>query len=482
MRIDFIGHASLLVRHGELSLLCDPWWTGGAYADQWYPYPFPVPERYDLTRLGGIYISHGHEDHLHPGTLKTLAPVAGATPVLIPRRYDAGMRGYLQRLGFGTVREIPSGSTTTLVHGRDRLRATILTHLDDSLLVVEAGGQVLINANDALHASRRDVLEEYCRVLRARWPRIDYFFCGFGGASYFPNCIHAPGKDDVAVARERELLFLRNFARATELLRPRLAVPFAAHFVLPDQRTWWISATRLDMEPPAVIARRYLPADGPPVYDLQPGDYVEDGVVHASPPAGPPAAAVRDAVLAHYPPPAPIQSVSFDKLVGDVRGNASRMVGRPGGGRPFDVVLTFWDHPDAELRVRHSGANVEVTTERDGLGEPEAVIETRSDFVDRLMRARFARDLIAIGYGAQVYLRDADAVATSPHERFLDALSLPTPRWRERLRADPARTAGFLLRDPSLRYAARRRLLPQRARPEPALYDISDWASGELES
>ena len=45
MRVDFVGHATLLIRHGDLALLSDPWWSGPAYRDQWYPYPFPVPER-----------------------------------------------------------------------------------------------------------------------------------------------------------------------------------------------------------------------------------------------------------------------------------------------------------------------------------------------------------------------------------------------------------------------------------------------------
>ncbi|MBV9357624.1 MAG: MBL fold metallo-hydrolase, partial [Chloroflexi bacterium] len=95
MRVDFVGHASLLVRRGALTLLSDPWWTGGAFGDQWYPYPFPVPERYPLQDLDGLYISHGHEDHLHPGTLKALAPHNRRTRVLIPRRYDPGMRSYI---------------------------------------------------------------------------------------------------------------------------------------------------------------------------------------------------------------------------------------------------------------------------------------------------------------------------------------------------------------------------------------------------
>jgi hypothetical protein len=48
----------------ELTILTDPWWSAPAYRGQWYPYPLPVPDQFDLRGLDAIYISHGHEDHL----------------------------------------------------------------------------------------------------------------------------------------------------------------------------------------------------------------------------------------------------------------------------------------------------------------------------------------------------------------------------------------------------------------------------------
>lgn len=483
MRVDFIGHATLLARMGGLTLLTDPWWSGPAYRGQWYPYPLPVPERYDLSQVDAVYISHAHEDHLHPGTLRELLQRAPDAEAIIPRRYDTQMRDYLRRLGFRRIREVSSGTPTTLRKGPAAARLTLMTHMDDSLLVVESGDQVLVDANDALHASPRALIAEYCRILRTRFPRIDYLFCGFGGASYFPNCIHVPGKDDVSVARAREAFFLDNFALVTQLLRPRLAFPFAAHFVLPDEHTWWISDSRLRMEPPAQTVRRRLPDSTSAVYDLEPGDFVEDGQVHAAASGdGQPPDAARAAVLGRYPTKGAGQALApeaFEALVDEMRATVSRQAPPD---LDLDAVLVLWDAPERaiHLRVQRGAASVQaIESDQIAALDPQVVFETRSDLVARTMRSPFGRDLISIGYGAQVRLRSREEMARAPHEQLLNLLAPPQPRWRERLRKAPLRTLGFVLGDPSMRYEVYGTLARRAAggaAPEPALYQIGDWA------
>jgi hypothetical protein len=483
MRVDFIGHATLLIRHGNLSLLTDPWWSGPAYRDQWYPYPIPVPERYDLKQVGGVYISHSHEDHLHAPTLRALLAAAPHALAIIPQRYDTHMRDYVKRIGFRHIKEAGSGTPFTLRKGSDAARLTLLTHMDDSLLGVEAGGEVLLNVNDALHSSRRELILEYCRILRHRFPRIDYLFCGFGGASYFPNCVHVPGKDDVAIARAREQWFLQNFALISDSLRPRHAFPFAAHFVLPDERTWWISATRLQLEAPAKTLRRLAPDVPVAFHDLRPGDFIEDGEVHQSDGASTAEPdAVRAAVLAHYGPPrprAPIGALDFDELVSEIRARVEQR----GTSMPVDAVLVLTDFEPKVIRVQVTPGQVRVeSADRRLLAttDPQVVVETRADLVRSTLRTSFGKDLICIGYGAEVHLRSQADLACAPHERVLQLLAPVQPRWRQHLRERPVRTMRFLIGDPSMRLAAAKRLLrvgstTRQVDSGPAPYDIGDW-------
>jgi hypothetical protein len=69
----------------------------------------------------------------------------------------------------------------------------------------------------------------------------------------------------------------------------------------------------------------------------------------------------------------------------------------------------------------------------------------------------------------------------NPHERLLNLVTPPRPRWRERLCGHPARTLGFLVGDAGIRYELKSKLGLARTLPtrhaRPALYGISDWVS-----
>lgn len=268
MQVRYIGHASILVESAGIRLLCDPWWSGSAYTGQWVPYPLPAPQAADASP-DFVYISHGHEDHLH---VPTLSSIDRRAALLIPRQRDAGLRDFLRSLGFQRVYELDHGRTRRLAPGFD---VTLYANKDDSILVVSSEGRTLVNANDALHASARHVIDHFCEQIRARHGRIETLLLGYGGASWFPNCMRpSDGPQYDAVARERA--FTENFAYVARQLEPAIALPFAASFVLLEDRLRWINRARYDAPSPCDELRRQG-AHRIQTHFLMPGDRVING-------------------------------------------------------------------------------------------------------------------------------------------------------------------------------------------------------------
>jgi Beta-lactamase superfamily domain len=270
MKVTYITHACLVVETEDLTLAFDPWLDGTAYANQWNVYP-RASDRTKVDNADVILISHGHEDHLHEKTLRSLSK---DKVVYYPYYWYGGTFTFLTELGFRRTIEASSNKTYRL---SSCTTATFIVNGQDSIIVIEDGDQILVNCNDALHSSDPQLIELYTSLVKNRWPKIDILFCGFGGASYFPNTFHCPGKDDVEMGLLREQFFVHNFCYIIDRLAPRLAVPFAADFVLlaPQQR--WINTVRFPREEiPRYFDLHFRTADrATPRFEIMyPGDCV----------------------------------------------------------------------------------------------------------------------------------------------------------------------------------------------------------------
>lgn len=201
MKITQVGHAALLVEGGGVTLLSDPWWAGPCFGAQWWVYPRPYLQALEGRRIDYIYISHGHHDHFHTGTLSLLDKSA---VVLVSAAAD--LADAVRELGF-QVRLIAPHEAVALGE-RGQLKVRIVpTYGDDTLMALDDGDEVCLNLNDALHSAPAAVQERHIRQLKAWYPRINYAFCGFGIASHFPNCYRIPGKLNRHTTERRQLYF-----------------------------------------------------------------------------------------------------------------------------------------------------------------------------------------------------------------------------------------------------------------------------------
>ena len=146
MKVTFVGHASILVEVGGISILSDPWWRGPCFGAQWWNYPEPFLRLLEGRRVDYIYVSHGHHDHFHPATLNTLNKDA---TVLVSAH--TGLAPGIRDLGFDVV-EVPDTQAVALGRGGVSCRI-IETCGSDTLMTITDGTEVCVNLNDALHSA-----------------------------------------------------------------------------------------------------------------------------------------------------------------------------------------------------------------------------------------------------------------------------------------------------------------------------------------
>lgn len=271
--LEYLAHSSFLITCGNTRLVFDPWLKGPAYFKQWHLWP-PAWKQPEEIQPDAILISHGHEDHLHPETLKSINKSAH---IFFPFQWRAGIKSYLRHIGFSKITEAVS-------FRRYRVNDVFITYISyslESVIVIEYKNEVLVNINDALNSNHETAVKFILEEIKKRWSKITYLLSGWSGAGYFPNQVKYEGKDDEEIGRMREQYFANNFFRFTHALSPDYAVPFVPGFVLLNKKNQWINHIKFPRSRVSEYYRRHYPTAHETKFLVPyPGDKIENGIHH----------------------------------------------------------------------------------------------------------------------------------------------------------------------------------------------------------
>ena len=455
MRIEYICHACLFVDTGDVKIATDPWFVGSAYSNQWHVFPRPVNANV-LQQSQAILLSHGHEDHFHERSLKSLPKSA---QVFYPYGWYGGAKEFLHSLGYSDVVEAISQKKYQLTSDTS---LTYLVNGMDSIVVLESKGRVFVNINDALHSYPQKIIDLFVRSIKERWPRVDTVFCGFGGASYFPNAIHCPGKNDLEIGETREQLFAHNFCQIVHGLQPTVAVPFAADFALLGSKQRWINSVRFSRNwLPEYYSRLYgSTGNTPRIQVMYSGDVLADNEFQERSPYW---RSLREGRLDHLVEEQYAEEIAELGKVDFVSEEAAATLGREVlenlrhrsnlfdksilSELKFTIKLTdFANEP--YLNVGFDGGQPAIRRESTPHSESILEIETSSRILRHSLASDWGGDAITIGYGCDIHVRNSHTVK-SGLDTVCVRLLTRQPQASRHWRVEPVRVAKHLLTSPT---------------------------------
>jgi UDP-MurNAc hydroxylase len=266
MEIEYVTHASLMIRGHGYTLLTDPFYFLDDLVRSVMCH-FP-PRELDVAHFGEldyVYSSHVHPDHSHPETLSRLR--GRIHKVLLPAERPDLIDRY-RRLGFTEILTLENGRTVRLA---DDLEVTSFwDSAVDSVLVVRAEDQVLFHQNDC-RLKMRTVSEISSRFA------VDYAFLNYTWIQDpYPLLLRRPEAELSRLMEEKERDCLAYQSALIDILRPAVVVPYSMTmtYFQPEQ----LHLNGYGRLTPSVFAS-LVAKERPEVtcWVLQPGDVIDCG-------------------------------------------------------------------------------------------------------------------------------------------------------------------------------------------------------------
>lgn len=215
MEILWVNHASFVIESKGIRLLADPWISGTAFNDSW---ELLVPSKFETKDFDGIthiWFSHEHPDHFAPPVLNKIPEeTRRRITVLFQETRDKRVVDFCRKLGFA-IQELKENESFNL---SEDFRVTCgKVPFYDSWLACEAEGLKVLDLNDCVLESRRDL-----RKIGDQFGDIDVLFGQFSYASWFGNA------DQPARWREAAAAMVTQLLREIEEVKPRFTVPCAS--------------------------------------------------------------------------------------------------------------------------------------------------------------------------------------------------------------------------------------------------------------
>ncbi len=239
IKVSYIYSACILIETPNVKIVCDPWFTPGAFDGAWHHYP---PCDHPIEVIGEcdiIYISHIHPDHYDPEFLREY--LKRYTPTILIADFK---HNYLAKKM--TIDGIPHEVTNYYKVGDTEIG--LFPHNDDdpheidSAMAVKWKDHAVANMNDNCYS------EEQLDRVKAFADHYQIGLMGYAAASAYPQRFY----DDEAIINEKKKATIEKcknkYLKMAAYLNPDKRIPFAGKYIL-GGRHWHLTKHMAFVDP-----------------------------------------------------------------------------------------------------------------------------------------------------------------------------------------------------------------------------------------
>ncbi len=237
MKITHLGASTMIVEHKKKKIMFDPWLDDGIVYGAWYRWPPSKISPTSIGKLDYIIISHIHEDHCSPGTIKHLDKNA---EIIIMDRRPNFVKKFLDYNKFKfkkihlvkpyEIKKIFSDLEVAFVEAEED---NYFSYLVDSGIILKTKDKVLYNSNDCLPSTKA------IEFIKDKFKKVDLALLPYTGVSGYPNCyLNLSHKEKIKEAKRISVERFEILKKTAHAIKPDLIMPFADQFVIGGKNSY----------------------------------------------------------------------------------------------------------------------------------------------------------------------------------------------------------------------------------------------------
>ena len=274
MEVQLIGHATILLKDKNFSLVCDPWLEGGHVCNcTVWQYPPRITSTKNFNNFDCMYISHDHEDHCN---FETLQLVNKDTPIYILNfENNKNLIMRLNELRFKNITVVEPWKKTKIA------KNTSITIFPSDLKYADSSA--LIDYKDfSIYHGNDNVLKPSTLEKIGKLSKINIAFLPYAGLSGFPISYEFSFETKKKFAEKKKKDKLDAFYENVRSLNAEKSVPAAGDLCFVGNNNEW--ANYFDRASPIEVIN-FAPKDiKDKILDMRPNDIysAEKGFIPSS--------------------------------------------------------------------------------------------------------------------------------------------------------------------------------------------------------